>query len=181
MFSNSDLMNDRTNGREFNPDLIMTSKPSRNKYGLLSNGTYETSIDIKTTKEYLEPSLFRKAVEFSSGMMILDGGLKLANAIYSQRRLLANLGLEIDPLSNIKLVYNIDGEIVAAIAYTSSHMGQIKKIRFIDIDPDAINFKKAMCYLCQHFDNDPNYPLKFYNSSEIDIERNRIRSRILHL
>ena len=35
MFSNSDLMNDRTNGREFNPNLVMTSKPSRNKYGLL--------------------------------------------------------------------------------------------------------------------------------------------------
>ena len=181
MFSNSDLMNDRTNGREFNPDLVMTSKPSRNKYGLLSNGQYEKSVDIKTTKEYTEPSPFTKNTEFISGMMILDGGLRLANAIYSQRRLLANLGLEIDPRSNIKLIYNEFGEIVGAIAYNSSNMGQIKKIRYIDIDPDAVNFKRAMCYLCQHFDNDPNYPLKFYNSSEIDIERNRIRSRILHL
>ena len=181
MFSNSDLMNDRTNGREFNPDLVMTSKPSRNKYGLLSNGQYEKSVDIKTTKEYTEPSPFRKNTEFISGMMILDGGLKLADAIYSQRRLLSDSGLQIDPKSNIKLIYNEFGEIVAAIAYNSCHMGQIKKIRYIDIDPDAVNFKRAMCYLCQHFDNDPNHPLKFYNSSEIDIERNRIRSRILHL
>ena len=111
--------------------------------------------------------------EFQSGMILVGSDLKLVKAIHNDRDLIEKAGLHIDPTDDLRIIHNSDGKIVGAIAFGTKHVNQIKKIRYIDIDPDSQNFNKCLCHMIRNTDHSSN-PLRFYNVDDIEIDRDDI-------
>lgn len=111
--------------------------------------------------------------EFQSGMILIGPDIRLMKIIHNERDLLSKAGLKINPTDDIRIIRDSSGRLKGAIAFGTSHINQIKKIRYIDVDDDSQNFKKCMCYLMRNTESSTN-PLKFYNSEKADVERDEI-------
>ena len=117
--------------------------------------------------------------EFKSGMILIDPGLYMLNALYDEYDILRIIGLQIDPTDDIKIIKNDKGQIVAAIAFGGSVINQRQTIRFFDIDPDSSNVSKAIGALADQPSS--SNPLKFYSSfsEHLDLQRTEIPDRFL--
>ena len=166
MFSKSDRINDVTDGKQYNPNVIV-SRPMFNKKTI--------GIDLGQNAKNLKMSNPLENIEFQSGVILIDDDLKLFNSMHYERNLLANLGLQISPTDDIRIIRNKNGEIVAAFAFGESRVNQVKRLRYIDIDSNSSNFKKCMVKLA-YLDTDTYNPLRFHSIDQINIERNSILS-----
>lgn len=158
---------DSGEGREYNPNVYTSVGP-------LIGDDYDGE-DLGNNAEDCDINL--PEPEFQSGMILVGSDLKLLKVIHNERDLLSMAGLNINPTDDVRIMRNGSGEIVGAIAFGTKNMGQIKKIRYIDIDPDAIHFKKCLRHIIQT--ESSKSPLKFYNSDHVDIVRDKIPERFI--
>ena len=143
---------------EYNPNITSSTGPS-DIFGTLEPGVPlgRSILDIPTYGNLSNP-------EFQSGVIFVDPGLRLLKALYQERNLLSKVGLDIDPLDEVHVIKDELGNIKGAMASRFSNMGQITKIKYIDVDPDSSNFNKCMCRL---FNVDPNSSLVFTENDNI--------------
>ncbi len=147
----------------YNPNVLSSSNPFNN-----DNDT--NCIKLGRNSDCLTYGNIKP--EFQSGMIIIDPDLKLLAAISNERDLLYKAGLHIDPTDDVRIVKTSTGDVKAAIAIGSKRNGQIKYIKYIDIDEDSINFHKAISKLASQ----PNSPLQFYEN-EVDVQRYDINQK----
>lgn len=112
--------------------------------------------------------------EFQSGTILVGKELRLMKAIHNERDMLEKAGLHIDPTDDLRIIMNSNGKVVGAIAFGTKHVNQIKKIRYIDVDRDSINFNKCMCHIIRNTEHSSN-PLRFYNADDVQIDRDHIK------
>lgn len=100
--------------------------------------------------------------EFQSGVIFIDPNLRLLKALHQERELLSYAGLEIDPNDDIKLIKDENGQLKAALAIKYSNMGQIIKIKYIDVDDNSKHFHGCMCKLLNI-----GSPITYYENIEV--------------
>lgn len=109
--------------------------------------------------------------EFQSGTIIVDDTLKVLESMQKERELLSHAGLKIEAHDDVRVVKDREGNIKAAIAINNTrNMGQIVCIKYIDVDKDAQNFKKALARLI----TSPKSPIKTFENTQAEITRCRI-------
>ena len=100
---------------------------------------------------------------FRSGIIYVDSDLKLMQAMQNEKELFAFAGLKIGPDDDLKLMITKDGRIVGAIAVEYKHMGQVAKLKYIDVDDESCHFKRTFNKL-----QDMYSPLKFFDNDAIE-------------
>jgi hypothetical protein len=151
----SNLLQEGENS-EINPNVMKSSGHS----DITGDNTIpcplgRTPADVHTYGIMPEP-------EFQSGVIFIDPNLRLLKALHQERELLSYAGLDIDPDDDIKLVKDDNGQLKAALAINYSHMGQIIKIKYIDVDDESKHFHGCMCKLLNI-----GSPVKYYEGIEV--------------
>lgn len=160
--------------RQYNPNVFNSVGPQLTA----QNDNPSDSVALGFPTEHNHMRLPPIKPEFQSGMILIGNDLKLIKAIHNDRDLIEKAGLQIDPTDDLRIIYDSNGKIVGAIAFGTKHVNQIKKIRYIDVDPDSNNFNKCMCHIIRNTEHSSN-PLKFYNADEVEIDRDEIDKKYI--
>lgn len=152
-------------GEEYNPNVFQ-SKPPTNS---------EPTDGLKLGRDKDDSYADVPAPDFQSGMILIDPELKLLKAINDERNLLSKVGLKICATDDVRVVKDSNGNLKSAMAIGYSNMGQVIKIRYIDVDKDGANFQKSIASLAKQ----QSSPLKFYEGHNIDLERDDIDPAVL--
>lgn len=109
--------------------------------------------------------------EFQSGTILIDPELRLLAAMQQERNLLAKAGLKIQPMDDVRVIKDINGNVKGAMAINrTKNMGQVMSIKYIDVDKDGENFKKALSKLI----TSNGSPIKTFENATAEITRCRI-------
>ena len=149
-------------GQQYNPNVTTSFGPSY--------PDSDDSLDLGNNRK--DHTGTCPSPEFKSGMIMIDPGLYMLNALYDEYDVLRIIGLNIDPTDDIKVIKNDKGQIVAAIAFGGSVINQKQTIKFFDIDPNSCNVSKALGSLADQ--PSASNPLKFYSSFEEHLDLHRI-------
>lgn len=166
----------KNNGSHIESEMRNNYHP--NKFAETGLGSYssveKSGIKIGQPTENGNNSIDLPTPEFTSGTILVGNELRLMKSIHNDRDMLEKAGLQIDPTDDLRIITNNNGKIVGAIAFGTKHVNQIKKIRYIDVDPDGANFNKCMCHIIRNTEHSSN-PLRFYNADNVEIDRDHIK------
>jgi len=132
-------------------------------YGDIGNDKYKSGVIIDVPR--------------IPGILDIDNNLKLLTALQRERNLLSNIGLDFDPNDEIYTIKDNNGSLLAVMAVSRDKLNKIDKINFVDVDYNAVNFKKALARFLEH--NIVGGTACFYDN--IDISRYEIRKEVLRI
>lgn len=111
------------------------------EYGDMGKGGF------KSGKVFDEERKSQMPPNFGSLMLSIDDNLKLLASVQKERNILGGMGLSIDPNDEILLMKDRTGNLKGAIIISRDHSNNLKHIKYMDVDTDAMNFKKSLSKL----------------------------------